>query len=188
MSNACIYSIGYGARKLEEFISLLKMRSINYLIDVRSIPYSKTNQKFNRADLTYYLENDGIKYVFMGDLLGGRPDDKTCYNSEGKVDYSILKTKDFYKQGIQRLKTAHEKGLNIALMCSEANPSHCHRSKLIGASLIQDINKKICIMHIDEFGKVKDQASVMNEINKGRNHIDLFNEQNLITSRKSYIK
>jgi len=186
MHNACIYSIGYGARKLDDFIQLLTQRNINYLIDVRSIPFSNTNQKFNKADLTYYLKDFGITYVFMGDLLGGRPEDKSCYNAEGKVDYSILKTKEFFKIGIKRLKTAHEKGLNVALMCSEANPAHCHRTKLIGTTLIED--DKICLMHIDEYGKVKDQAVVMNEINKGKNYTNLFNEQNLTTSRKSYIK
>lgn len=188
MSMSCIFSIGYGLRSMEEFIKLLKEHNINYLVDVRSMPYSKTNPKFNQKDLTYYLKDWGITYVFMGDLLGGRPEDKTCYTPEGKVDYSIVQSKPFYRRGIERLKTAHRKGLRIAMMCSESNPAHCHRSKLIGMTLISNLEEKVCVQHIDESGKIKDQAVVMNEVFKGRSPVDLFNESIYTTSRKSYLK
>lgn len=41
----------------------------------------------------------------MGDtIIGGRLKDKTCYTEDGKVDYEKVKTKDFFLQGIDRLK------------------------------------------------------------------------------------
>ncbi len=123
----------------------------------------------------------------MGDNLGGRPLDATCYTEDGKVDYKKVETKDFYKTGIARVKIAYDKGLNIVLMCSEANPSQCHRSKLIGMTLMNEINCKNCLKHIDEFGKIKDQATVINEIGKGKSPTDLFNDNVYSTSIKSYI-
>lgn len=45
----------------------------------------------------------------------------------------MVKTKDFFKQGVERLKTAYNKEVNVVLMCSE-----CHRSKLIGRVLFAD--------------------------------------------------
>lgn len=186
MKSANIYTIGYGLRTLEDFIKILKDFGIEYLIDVRSKPISKFNPKFNQADLQFHLSQNGIKYVFMGDNLGGRPDDNTCYNSEGKVDYKKVEAKEFYKEGILRLKKACENGLNIALMCSEAKPSQCHRSKLIGMTLHAELEYRNCIKHIDEYGKIKDQATVINEVNKGKSPIDLFNNQSYATSNKSY--
>lgn len=183
-----IYSIGYGSRTIEEFIELLKLYGISYLIDVRSSPYSKFNQKFNRPELDLCLKRVGIRYVFMGDELGGRPEDLSCYNSDGKVDYNTIKTKEFYKEGIFRIKTAYNKDIPVALMCSEGNPAHCHRSKLIGMTLLEDVDEKIILSHIDECGKVKDQADVMNEVNKGKSPFDLFDDSHISTSRKSYIR
>lgn len=172
---------------MESFLFLLKKYEIEYLVDVRSIPHSKHNSQFSKSDLEFFLSHSEIKYVFMGDLLGGRPTDEECYNEEGKVDYQKVNQKRFYQLGIERLKKAFKKKINIVLMCSESNPAHCHRSKLIGMSLIESIDEKIFLSHIDENGNIKDQATVMNELNKGRGPIDLFNDINL-TSRKSYIR
>lgn len=91
-----IYTIGHGNRKLNDFLDLLRKFNIEYLIDVRSKPYSKFNTQFNQNELKIFLENNGIRYVFMGDSIGGRPIDESCYNDEGKVDYERIKTKDFF--------------------------------------------------------------------------------------------
>jgi uncharacterized protein (DUF488 family) len=184
MENRNLYTIGHGNRKLEDFLSLLKDFSIEYLIDVRSQPYSKFNPQYNQNDLKFFLERNGIKYVFMGDTIGGRPKDNSCYDNEGKVDYETVKTKDFFKNGIERLKTAYEKDINVVLMCSESKPCECHRSKLIGKVLITD---RIILKHIDEKGKVKDQATVIHELNKGLPEYDLFGNSLHSTSRKAYL-
>ena len=184
MNNKPIYTIGHGNRKIEDFLFLLKEFGIEYLIDVRSLPYSKFYPQYNQSELNSFLEKNNIRYVFMGDSIGGRPKDKTCYDFEGKVDYEKLKTKDFFVQGIDRLKNAHHKNVNIALMCSESNPCECHRSKLIGRVLDMD---NIVLRHIDENGKLKDQATVINELNKGLSEFDLFGNPINVTSRKSYL-
>lgn len=184
MEKKPLYTIGHGNRKPEEFLALLKDFGIEYLIDVRSQPYSKFNPQYNQNELKFFLERNGIKYVFMGDTIGGRPKDKSCYDFDGKVDYEAVKTKDFFKNGIDRLKTAYNKDINVVLMCSESKPCECHRSKLIGKVLDVD---KISMKHIDEKGKIKDQASVINELNKGLGEFDLFGNPINSTSRKAYL-
>ncbi len=159
-----LYTIGHGTRKAEEFLSLLKQYDVRYLLDVRSRPYSRFNPQYNQKQLKSFLEQNGITYVFMGDTLGGRPDDPTCYNIEGKIDYRLLKEKDYFQAGIERVKTAHDKDLNIALMCSEKIPSECHRSRLIGEVLFR---QGIQVHHIDDKGGIKDQPTVMNETGSG---------------------
>lgn len=184
MEKKPLYTIGHGNRKPDEFLALLKNFGIEYLVDVRSQPYSKFNPQFNQNDLKFFLERNGIKYVFMGDSIGGRPNDKSCYDDDGKVDYEVVKTKDFFIQGIDRLKTAYNKDIDVVIMCSESKPCECHRSKLIGRVLnLEDIVLK----HIDEKGILKDQASVINELNKGLGEFDLFGNPINTTSRKAYL-
>lgn len=184
MKKKQLYTIGHGSRKQEDFLALLKALNIEYLIDVRSQPYSKFNFQFNQNELKFFLEENGIKYIFMGDTIGGRPTDKSCYDADGKVDYEVIKTKDFFIQGIDRLKTAYHKNINVVLMCSESKPCECHRSKLIGRVLDAD---KIVLQHIDEKGNIKDQSSVISELNKGLSEIDLFGNPINTTSRKAYL-
>ncbi|HEX9510588.1 MAG TPA: DUF488 domain-containing protein [Puia sp.] len=152
-----IYTIGHGTRKTSELLDLLKQFSIDFLIDVRSRPYSKFNPQFNREELASSLEQGSIKYVFMGDTLGGRPADRSCYKINGKVDYAIVRQKDFFKKGIERIRMAYEKDLRVVLLCSESRPEQCHRSKLIGSVLHQE---KILVQHIDENGGLRDQTGL----------------------------
>ena len=143
-----IYSIGYSNRTLEEFQRLLDKYQIEYLVDVRSRPYSKYNPDFNRERLEHYFKSNKIRYVFMGDQISGLPEDATCF-TDGKVDYDKCKLMDLFIAGITRLVTAYEKGLLIAVMCSEGKPQDCHRSKLLG-EMLRD--RSIEMQHVDENG------------------------------------
>lgn len=175
-----IYTIGYGNRNLSQLLQILQSYSIMYLIDVRSSPYSEYNKEFNKEILAKFLKDHGIKYVYMGDLLGGRPKDLSCY-VDGNVIYSEVKKKSFYIEGINRLKTAYNKNLLIALMCSEIDPCNCHRSKLIGETLS---SQNIDVRHINRDGLLETQEEVMIKVGKGFTE-NLFGEIEL-QSRKKY--
>lgn len=173
-----IYTIGYGNRDIVEFIDLLKKYEIQFVIDVRSAAYSKYNEAYSYHPLQEILKENGIKYVSMGEQLGGRPKDDSCY-TDGKVDYGKVATKAFYQAGIDRLKTALQKQLQIVLMCSELKPEQCHRTKLIGQTL-DDIG--IELAHIDETGIVRNQTEIIDRLTNGQ--LSMF-EPNF-TSNKSY--
>lgn len=177
-----IYSIGHGKKKFEEFLNELSSFNIKYLIDVRTSPYSKYNPQFNRESLQKMLKESNIVYIHLGDNLGGLPSDRTCYVN-GKVSYDLIKSKDFFKEGLERLVLANEKNINVAIMCSESKPEECHRSKLIGQELMK---RNISIQHIITADKVKDQATVMDELTKGKGIYDLFGNETNFTSRKKY--
>ena len=181
-SHPPIYTIGYGARKIEDFLLLLKQHEINYLLDVRSKPYSKHSPDFSRSQLETRLIVAGIKYVFMGDTLGGQPDVLSCYTADGRVDYEKVKEKDFYRRGIQRLRDAHEQGLRVVLMCSEGKPEMCHRSKLIGETLTDE---GIPVVHIDENGQLQSQQDVLLRLTGGQLGLPGLDAPGF-TSRKSY--
>jgi uncharacterized protein (DUF488 family) len=174
-----LYTIGYGSRTMEQFIGALRAHQVAYVIDVRSAPYSKFKPEFSKAALEMALQRQGLRYVFMGDLLGGQPDDRDCY-IEGKVDYEKVRTKAFFQAGLDRLKAAYERRLPAALMCSEGRPEQCHRTKLIGEALS---SLGIPVTHIDEDGQVRSQTEVIARLTGGQ--LDLFGAP-AFTSRKRY--
>ena len=174
-----IFTIGYGARDIDRFIGVLKAYEIGYLIDVRSVPYSRYKPEFSRKQLEYALKAQDIRYVYMGDTLGGQPDDPDCYEA-GKVVYSRVREKAFYRQGIDRVQVASAQGLRVVLMCSEGKPEMCHRAKLIGDTLAK---LGIDVAHIDENDELRTQEEVEHRLTGGQ--LSLFGEQNF-TSRKRY--
>ena len=175
-----IHTIGYGNRDINEFIELLKKNGIQFLIDVRSKPTSRFNPRFSRPALEVVLKNHSIRYVYMGNNLGGLPQNEDCYTN-GHVDYSKVEKQLFYKQGINRLYTAWKKQIPVAIMCTEGRPEDCHRSKLIGQTLTK---MDIPVAHIDEKGDLLTQQEVIDRLTNGQ--LSLFEES--FTSRKQYFK
>ena len=183
MRETTIYSIGHGNKKIEDFLVELKSFEIKFLLDIRSKPFSKWNPQFNRNELKFKLEENGIKYVFVGDTLGGLPEDRSCYDYTGKVVYDLIKEKDFFKDGLERLTTANKKHIRLAIMCSESKPEECHRSKLIGQELMK---KEISLKHIISSKIIKSQETIMAELTKGKGTVDLFGNEIDLKSRKNY--
>jgi uncharacterized protein (DUF488 family) len=178
MGNPPLYTIGYGAREIDAFIDVLRAYEIVYLIDIRSRPYSRYKPDFSKEALAGHLEEAGIRYVFMGDTLGGQPDDPACY-TDGKVDYEKVRVQPFFQRGLERLREAQRQGLRVALMCSEGKPEQCHRSKLIGKSLEKE---GVAVAHVDENGEELAQDAVMLRLHGGQQ--SLFDLD--YTSRKRY--
>ena len=71
-----LHTVGHSIYEMENFVALLKKNSINTIVDVRSMPYSKFASQYNREILKHYLKENKICYIFMGDLLGARYEDK----------------------------------------------------------------------------------------------------------------
>jgi uncharacterized protein (DUF488 family) len=174
-----IYTIGYGNRGLDEFIATLQQYQIHFLADVRTAPYSRYKPEYSKEALAAALQAQGIRYLFLGDQLGGRPAAPACY-SDGKVDYEKVKRQPLYQAGLERVQQAFRQQLRVVLMCSEGRPAQCHRSKLIGASLT---SLSIPVLHIDEQGATKSQEDVMHDLTGGQ--LSLFGDPTF-TSRKRY--
>ncbi|MEZ8794570.1 DUF488 family protein [Vibrio splendidus] len=173
-----IISIGYSRRSIKEFTEALVEHDVRYLIDVRTKPFSKYSPDFNRENLDFALRNVGIKYVFMGDSVGGLPSDPKCY-SDGKVDYRKTAESNTFKNGLERLIKANSLTVNVSIMCAEMKPEQCHRSKLIGAELLK---KSITISHLDENNIIRTQKEIIDRITKGQ--YSMFDDE--FTSVKKY--
>lgn len=132
-----IYTVGHSNILVEQFVNLLRVPLIQLLVDVRSQPYSRYAPQFNRESLKTSLQDAEIAYLYLGGGLGGRPREARFYGPNGTVDYEQLAAAPFYREGLERLKQA-AKGRRLAVMCSEADYSHCHRFTLISRSLVQE--------------------------------------------------
>lgn len=125
-----IYTVGHSTRTHEQLVALLRAHHVERLIDIRKIPYSRYNPQFNREQLATTMPHAGIIYEHLESLGGRRPPPavveraRSCSErSHGFAEY--MKTPAF-RHGLDRVLALAESAV-IALMCAEADPSHCHR-------------------------------------------------------------
>lgn len=134
MATAALWTVGHSNHPLERFIALLRGQRIEFAVDVRSYPYSRHAPQFNREELQRALRAHDIGYLFLGDALGGRPNQPDQYDGEGHALYGEMAREPSFRAAIDRLLAgAHEHRLTI--MCSEAEPRDCHRRLLVGKVL-----------------------------------------------------
>lgn len=98
-----IYSVGHSNHTPEQFLALLRQHQLDAVIDVRSRPYSRQSPHFGREAPEAWLQAGGIVYRYMGDGLGGFPDDPDCYAATGPVLYERVVQKPLFQYAIQRL-------------------------------------------------------------------------------------
>jgi hypothetical protein len=110
-----LYSVGHSNHSVEVFLDIVRREGIQAVADVRSQPYSRYAAHFSRDALTVILERAGIRYVFLGTELGGRPDGEEFYDDEGHVLYGKRAESDQFLTGIERLEAGASR-LRIAIM------------------------------------------------------------------------
>jgi uncharacterized protein (DUF488 family) len=128
-----VYTSGHSTHPIERFIALLKQHEITTVADVRSSPYSRYQPQFGKDVLTKFLRDSGIKYVFLGEELGGRGNSNSAFES-GRVQYRKLAMTPEFQSGIERVRTGSLTH-RIALLCAEGEPLACHRAILISREL-----------------------------------------------------
>lgn len=154
-----ILTIGHSTHDTSAFLRLLQQHHVTAVADVRSIPLSRHTPQFNRGAIEHDLDATGIKYVFMGEQLGARTNDLTCY-ANGRVQYERLSRTPEFSTSIKRLLTGAQSE-RIAIMCAEAEPLECHRTVLIAQVLAE---RGVGIDHIHRNGSVESHAMAMERL------------------------
>ena len=153
-----IYTIGHSVHDWETFLGLLTLHGVDVVVDTRSAPVSRRAAFANKRTMPALLEQEDISYVFLGDALGGKPSDDDLYGEDGKPDYRKMRSLESFQSGIEAvLELAAEH--TIALMCSEEDPSKCHRHLLIEPAMIQ---RGVGLMHIRGDGSVQHSDALAN--------------------------
>src|SRR5258708_26477844 len=86
-TNLRVLTIGHSNHQVGHFLDLLKSYAVQVVADTRSYPYSEYATQFDQKPLKMALQADGIRYVFLGRELGGRPGGDEVYDDLGHVLY-----------------------------------------------------------------------------------------------------
>lgn len=166
-----LYTIGHSTHTAEKVIELLRKHGVTAVADVRSQPYSRMNPQFNREAFRSRLKDAGIAYVFLGRQLGGRSEDRSCYEN-GKVQYDRLARTPLFADGLELIRR-DMKTQTIALMCAEKDPITCHRAILVCRHLA---GPGVRISHILEDGRLEshDEATSRLLLEIGLSESELF--------------
>ena len=151
-----LLSVGHSNHDLDFFLALLRRGGVDAVADVRSRPFSRRLPHFNGPALAAFLKAHGLAYVFLGDLLGGRPDDPEVYDAEGRVDYERVRGTDTFRRGLERLILGTERFV-VAMLCSEEDPLDCHRGLMIAPALEEE---GICPGHLRRDGAIESTAEM----------------------------
>ena len=160
MSN--FFTLGHSNHTMEAWLALVRQHRIDVVVDTRSSPYSKYVPQFDRELTQRTLEDAGVRYLFLGAELGGRPANPAYYDATGRVLYSQLRNDASFQAAITRLETGIEK-FTVALMCGEEDPAHCHRRLLIGRVLAE---RGHTMTHIRGDGRLESDEIVAAEARK----------------------
>jgi uncharacterized protein (DUF488 family) len=147
--SASIYTIGHSNHDMTTFLNLLRTQKIQVIVDVRSAPYSRYVPHFNKKEIERALTDAGLKYIFMGDAIGGKPTGSDFSDAAGRLDYEKLSASESFQQGLDRLIKGLNQGWVIALMCAEEDPARCHRHHLIARELEMKRGVPVCHIRAD---------------------------------------
>jgi uncharacterized protein (DUF488 family) len=176
-----VLTIGHSNHPIERFLDLLKSQTVDVVVDTRSQPYSEYTVHFDQKPLKKVLEEEGIRYVFLGRELGGRPDGDEFYDQDGHVLYDRVAETNFFQDGLARL----EKGIReykVAMLCAEENPAACHRRLLVGRVLL---DRGIQVDHMRGDGRIQSEDEVAAETDPNRDQLSLFEKAEAEPSRNA---
>ena len=151
-----LYTIGHSNHTQDAFLALLVRHGIEVLIDTRSAPYSRFAPHFNRDALKAAVQAAGLKYGFYGRKLGGRPEGREFYDAQGHVLYSELAQSPLFLDGLARVRVGAER-YRVALLCSEEDPSVCHRRLLIARVLDE---QGVGVFHVRGDGRLQSEREL----------------------------
>lgn len=127
-----IFTIGYEAATMSDFIAVLRKAGVRQVLDVRALPLSR-RPGFSKTPLRASLEEAAIGYIHLkalGTPASGREAARKGRQQELERIYAgQLELPEAIAQGAQMRALAE--GMPSALLCYEREPSGCHRAILL---------------------------------------------------------
>ena len=127
------FTIGHSTRPIGEFIDLLAASEIGLVVDVRTVPRSRTNPQYNREALPGSLSDFQIGYEHIAELGGLRPRAKDVapgingfWENQSFHNYADYAMGAGFQSGFARLRELGSVR-RCAVMCAEAVWWRCHR-------------------------------------------------------------
>ncbi|WP_434559091.1 DUF488 domain-containing protein [Pseudomonas sp. R1-6] len=157
MEEPSLYTIGHSTRTLEQFVDIVKSFDVEMIVDVRTVPRSRTNPQYNLDTLAGLLEPHGLKHEQIRELGGLRKKSRTVadevngfWENRSFHNYADYALSDEFETGLDRLLALNQ-ARRCAIMCAEAVWWRCHRRIITDYLLIRGVD----VFHIMD----KDKAT-----------------------------
>jgi uncharacterized protein (DUF488 family) len=132
-SGSTFFTIGHSNRSVDELVALLRAADVTLLVDVRTIPRSRSNPQFNLDVLPHALSAHGIAYAHIAELGGLRGRQRQTpsaanafWQNRSFHNYADYTASEPFRRGLDRLH-ALARGRACAIMCAESLWWRCHR-------------------------------------------------------------
>jgi uncharacterized protein (DUF488 family) len=127
------FTIGHSTRPIEEFVALIEVAEVRLVVDVRTVPRSRTNPQFNRDVLPASLGRHGVGYEHLPELGGLRghqrdvaPETNAFWENASFHNYADYAMTEDFHSGLEKLRELGD-ATRSAVMCAEAVWWRCHR-------------------------------------------------------------
>lgn len=136
-----LYTIGHSTRTAEELIGMLQQAGVTRLVDIRTIPRSRTNPQFNQDALPLTLASAGMAYLQLAALGGRRNKQQTStganagWTVQAFQNYADYAETPAFRSGLGELLQLAARE-TCAIMCSEAVWWRCHRRIVTDYALV----------------------------------------------------
>ena len=145
-----IFTIGHSTRSLAEFVELLRVGSVELVVDVRTVPRSRRNPQYNEDVLASELAPYQIGYERIADLGGLRsrsrnipPEINAFWENQSFHNYADYALSDQFAVALRALMELSLER-RCAIMCAEAVWWRCHRRIIADYLLV----RKRTVLHV----------------------------------------
>jgi uncharacterized protein (DUF488 family) len=129
-----VLTVGHSNHPVERLVALLAQHGVGVLVDVRSQPYSRFAPRFNRENLQPVVTNAGLRYLFLGEELGGRQLGKIASLQDRLAAYEQVSSAGRFQHGLDLVLEAADRE-TVAILCAEEDPTECHRRVWVARAL-----------------------------------------------------
>ncbi|MGH7119789.1 MAG: DUF488 family protein [Acetobacteraceae bacterium] len=150
------YTVGHSTRSVEELVALVRVPKVDLIVDVRTVPRSRTNPQFNTATLPDALAPYGIGYCHLGNLGGLRsrrrgaaPSPNGWWQNASFRNYADYTATSEFREGLAELRELGREHI-ACIMCAEAVWWRCHR-RIIADYLLASGEE---VFHLVQEGKI----------------------------------
>lgn len=127
------FTIGHSTHTIKKFVDILAAANVTMVVDVRTIPKSRTNPQYNYDVLPLSLAQFQIEYAYIPELGGLREKSKIIdqdlngfWKNQSFHNYADYALTDAFQLGLERLM-AMGRQQRCAIMCAESVWWRCHR-------------------------------------------------------------
>jgi uncharacterized protein (DUF488 family) len=128
-----VFTIGHSTRAIPDFAEILRRERIELVVDVRTVPRSRTNPQYNFDVLPGELAPWQIAYERIAGLGGLRGRSRTVapevngyWENQSFHNYADYALSDEFEDALEQLMTVAAER-RTAIMCAEAVWWRCHR-------------------------------------------------------------